>query len=697
MALFRYTYEAKHTELGKYRIVSGTDDAVVRAKGAALLATWEAEYKRKLEKDRLIAEREAKKDRLIEERDAALEKSQQQKEKAKEELENNLQAAEDRTDEATEALEQVTDTLHNGLSADHEVDWGNLKRRDSYPEPKPAHLLEYLKFPREPQPDDRRYNNPPPEKLILLPEKPILLPEDPIPLECPPEPQPDSPKYQPVVTLSFLDKMLNRAEMKTQAAKHELYLQDYAAWSEIEAVRQRRAEAARQNIIENQRRAEAARQNTIKNQRRAEAARQNTIKNQHRVEAARQNDIAKQRRAKDLFLQEHEAWAKDCQQIQLKNETLYSESVVAIEAWNTAAAEYSVKQDQENAAIDTRKAQYESLVPDAVSDYCELVLSASEYPDSFPKEFELEYISGTKILVVDYSLPAPEHLPRVKEVKYVKAKDDMVEVFLSETELNRIYDGVLYQICLRTIHELFDADVANALSAVVFNGWVKSIDKATGKEVNGCVISVQTTKEEFQKIALANVDPKACFKTLKGIGSSKLHSLTPIAPVLKINREDKRFIASYAVAGQLDERTNLAAMDWEDFEHLIRELFEKEFSKPGCEVKVTQASRDGGVDSVVLDSDPIHGGKTVIQAKRYTNTVGVAAVRELWGTVLNEGAMKGILVTTADYGPDAYEFAKGKPLVLLNGANLLHLLEKHGHKAKIDIQEAKRILAEKEA
>jgi restriction system protein len=55
------------------------------------------------------------------------------------------------------------------------------------------------------------------------------------------------------------------------------------------------------------------------------------------------------------------------------------------------------------------------------------------------------------------------------------------------------------------------------------------------------------------------------------------------------------------------------------------------------------------------------------------------------------------VVTTADYGPDAYEFAKGKPLVLLNGANLLHLLEKHGHKAKIDIQEAKRILAEKES
>ena len=36
------------------------------------------------------------------------------------------------------------------------------------------------------------------------------------------------------------------------------------------------------------------------------------------------------------------------------------------------------------------------------------------------------------------------------------------------------------------------------------------------------------------------------------------------------------------------------------------------------------------------------------------------------------------------------EFAKGKPITLLSGSNLLHLLEKHGHKAKIDLVEAKK-------
>ena len=62
---------------------------------------------------------------------------------------------------------------------------------------------------------------------------------------------------------------------------------------------------------------------------------------------------------------------------------------------------------------------------------------------------------------------------------------------------------------------------------------------------------------------------------------------------------------------------------------------------------------------------------------------------------MNEGAMKGILITTADYGADTYEFAKGKPLTLMNGGSLLFLLEKHGHKAKIDIKETKRVLGEK--
>ena len=72
----------------------------------------------------------------------------------------------------------------------------------------------------------------------------------------------------------------------------------------------------------------------------------------------------------------------------------------------------------------------------------------------------------------------------------------------------------------------------------------------------------------------------------------------------------------------------------------------------------------------------------------------MSAVRDLYGTVMNEGANKGILVTTANYGRDAYEFSKDKPLTLLNGANLLHLLSKHGYELNIDIRAARRLLRE---
>jgi restriction system protein len=144
------------------------------------------------------------------------------------------------------------------------------------------------------------------------------------------------------------------------------------------------------------------------------------------------------------------------------------------------------------------------------------------------------------------------------------------------------------------------------------------------------------------------------------------------------------------------ETTNIAAIPWEEFEYLVRDLFEKEFSQDGGEVKITRASRDQGVDAIAFDPDPIRGGKIVIQAKRYTNVVGVSAVRDLYGTLMNEGANRGILVTTSQYGPDSYEFAAGKPITLLDGGNLLSLLEKHGHRARIDLAEAKRIGIDRE-
>jgi restriction system protein len=74
---------------------------------------------------------------------------------------------------------------------------------------------------------------------------------------------------------------------------------------------------------------------------------------------------------------------------------------------------------------------------------------------------------------------------------------------------------------------------------------------------------------------------------------------------------------------------------------------------------------------------PVVGGKVVVQAKRYKNPVGVSAVRDLLGTVQNEGAAKGILVTTSGFGKSAFELTQKWPLQLVTGPELLFLLKEH--------------------
>ncbi|MCT4477723.1 restriction endonuclease [Peribacillus frigoritolerans] len=133
----------------------------------------------------------------------------------------------------------------------------------------------------------------------------------------------------------------------------------------------------------------------------------------------------------------------------------------------------------------------------------------------------------------------------------------------------------------------------------------------------------------------------------KGLNASALIQLAPVRPILEIDKDDKRFVESKEILAGINSIPNLAAMPWENFEHLVRELFAFYFSKIGCEVKVTKASRDGGIDAIAFDPDPIRGGKFIIQAKKNNHVVPISAVRELNGIMADEGAVKGILVTTS--------------------------------------------------
>jgi restriction system protein len=353
------------------------------------------------------------------------------------------------------------------------------------------------------------------------------------------------------------------------------------------------------------------------------------------------------------------------------------------------------EQRARNESVESFRARFEQCEPSAVVDYMAAVFERSSYPDCYTVRHEVSFDSASRTVVVDVHIPPQKDVTDI--IGYKDRKNaDPTPFRMKKKEHDELYDSATKQTILRTLHEVFEADYTKNVVAAVANGWVTDIDPATGHERTTCVISVSAPREQVEKLNLARVDPTQAIKSLKGLVAGPLSQVAPVKPIMHLNRNDNRFIESRDVLAAYDGSTNLAEIPWEEFEQLVRELFGKIFSGDDAECRVTQASRDGGVDAIAFDPDPIRGGKFVIQAKRYTKVVPVSAVRDLYGTMINEGAAKGILVTTAYFGPDAREFVKDKPITLIDGPQLVYMLEEHGHKVRIDLIQARAKAASSE-
>ena len=310
-------------------------------------------------------------------------------------------------------------------------------------------------------------------------------------------------------------------------------------------------------------------------------------------------------------------------------------------------------------------------------------------PEFFRRAFQSHYDQDSNILLIEFEFPdysSEEFIVGYTGKGYNK--------YATPAAKKKLVRTILYSLIIRIAYLAARYVPRFTVKSVVVNVKQQWFDPATGQQRSGIIATVQAPTEYLCSLDLGKLDPAACVRHLKGIVTPNLDSINPVRPIFVLNKTDDRLIAGKNVSEKLEDEANLAAMPWEDFEHLVAQLFEWEFAKSGVEVRVTRASRDRGVDAILFDPDPLRGGKYVLQAKRYTRTVDVSAVRDLYGTVMNEGANRGILIATSSYGPDSYEFAKDKPISLVDGPNLLLMLQKHGKKFKIDLEEARRLNVE---
>lgn len=314
--------------------------------------------------------------------------------------------------------------------------------------------------------------------------------------------------------------------------------------------------------------------------------------------------------------------------------------------------------------------------PDSVVEYFSAALYASTaWPEGFPRQVAAAYDSAAGQLVLDWELPAHSVVPEAKSVRYMAGVDQDKETPRPAGQRRALYREVLAQCMLLVLHELFTADEQGALESVALNGFVDGHDPTTGRPGRICLATVMATHSTFRDLHLAQVDAGSCLAdALRGQLSARPDQLSAVRPGRR-----PQDVGNRVVTHGSDDDPDLYEMDPIAFENLVADLFRA----MGMQAVTTQRSNDGGVDVDALDPAPIRGGKIVVQVKRYRNTVPPTAVRDLYGTVQDAGANKGVLVTTSRFGPGSHTFAGGKPLELISGTELVDLLHRHGLRGRL--------------
>jgi restriction system protein len=296
-----------------------------------------------------------------------------------------------------------------------------------------------------------------------------------------------------------------------------------------------------------------------------------------------------QEKAENEFLSDHARWTADCERLKKANEGLLQDYQRQSAAWTAKKENWEVHRDKTNNEIDDVTAGLKNGDADKVYWLFDNIWNLLPLPeDLLSGEYQLHFDEAAKTLIVDLDLPEYEKTPNIKTFRYVASKKEIEEVRHKDSVVRGLYDEFVYQLALAIPHAFFSCDKVRAVHAIVLNGWVTYVNRATGNNTTACIVSLHCEASELLKINLRAVDAKTCFRALKGVASPQINSLTPVRPIINIDRSDKRFVNSQNVIDGMGTGANIAAVGWEEFEHLIRELFEKEFSSGGGEVKVTQ-------------------------------------------------------------------------------------------------------------
>ena len=164
------------------------------------------------------------------------------------------------------------------------------------------------------------------------------------------------------------------------------------------------------------------------------------------------------------------------------------------------------------------------------------------------------------------------------------------------------------------------------------------------------------------------MDPRPARRVREVATISARPAIEPQAAIARVGSSGGKGERLLSLAAQAATPRDLKGLSGDDFELLVVELFRRQ----GHQARRVGQWGDHGVDIVVDSTD---GQKWIVQCKRWTSRwIGEPLVRDLFGAMHHEGADRCILVTTSWFSHPARRWARGQPVELIDGNQLLRLV-----------------------
>jgi hypothetical protein len=155
-----------------------------------------------------------------------------------------------------------------------------------------------------------------------------------------------------------------------------------------------------------------------------------------------------------------------------------------------------------------------------------------------------------------------------------------------------------------------------------------------------------------------------------------LMAVTGIGFVIYLYRKQKREKTwSLAMAGWQnnspgdENRQKQSAMHLSDLE--LEKLAEQVYRKLGYSVQHVGQTGDHGIDVLLINPN---NQKEIVQCKQWSKPVGEAALRDLYGAMMHDQAIRGWIWAPRGFSGPAKAWAQGKPIVLVDDTEINRLI-----------------------